>query len=385
MVAIISSMGRFLLPFLMIKQTPWLPLVLVHLVIIESGCLQRSGEIFNAVYPWTGNNYLFAAMETASGNGNLVCLLMDMPSQKFESLTTVETEISPRAVAAETTSHSSVYVANYTSGTVSVYLMNRWTCNLTLIQTVSGLPQASSVAIHYYGINLYVGYAAGVQLYSIASDGTLAALGPPVSASAAVESMAIDTSSKALYVKHSTNKILTMPIADDASISAGSNVTLSSVAEMDVGSALSGQRYLVVADTTGNAVMTYTIDSSTGALTLVDSTSVTAPVGVKYVGGLYFDALWVQMANGTLKTYTQNPDKTWSLFSTNSEVSDTMLPVSTTSNISGIFVSVGSNGGLNSWIYSVSSGISAKLRRQKSLAQYGTQINAIRGVIIQTL
>jgi 6-phosphogluconolactonase (cycloisomerase 2 family) len=126
-----------------------------------------------------------AGSATVSGIATASVSLATAPRMVGESVASVATETNPRSVVVSFDSRH-IYVANYTSATISCYL--KGTGGPVLIQTIATGVEPSSIAITPNGKNVYVGDYGASTIHQYERDlatGKLTALGSPTIATGA--------------------------------------------------------------------------------------------------------------------------------------------------------------------------------------------------------
>ena len=351
-------------------------LIFFHL----SGCVKRNGEYFSAIYPYTGTNYVFVGMEKPGVDGNLVCFQMEMSSGLLTYKSQIDTEISPKNATYSPFSKS-VYVANYASGTVTVYNVNSKDCSMTRVQKISGLSQVTSLVTDSNRGLLYVGYQSGVQPFTIASNGFLTTSGNLINVGGAVKEVAYYPNIDALFVNRDNTALVHYTISVGPTYNLVSAIGFTNLVDIEYEVNVStGKYYLFAADAGANVVKSYEVNTSNGGITLVDTLSTPAPASIIF----YLAApatLIVQNSTGTLRSYTQSSTGALSLYATNTDVSDTAAPSMTTGNVNVHLLTLSSSNGVNSWVQSNSTGMLFFFRRSTPLFSYGTTPNFLFGSI----
>ena len=180
------------------------------------------------------------------------------------------------------------YVANNMPngiGSVSVYAINANTGALTAIGSPvpAGGPNPSSIAIHPTGKFAYVanGYANNVSVYAInANTGELTAIGSPVPAGSDPSSIAIDPAGKFAYVANlgSSNVSAFAINANTGALTVVGSPVPSDMDPSTIAIDPTG-KFAYTANTSVNTISTYAINAKTGELT---STGPPVPTGTGY-------------------------------------------------------------------------------------------------------
>lgn len=348
-----------------------------------SGCLQRQGEFFQQKLTFTGYNYLLAAIHSNSGQGKLVCFLTDMDALSLSEVSQAETGDTPMAIATSPNKEF-VYIANSASNSISIYDLERKSCALSPIGSQTGLTQATALATNLSYLKLFVGYSSGIQAYTFNTDGTLTVDGAVKSLSGGIKNL-VHSPDYNILIVHRDNGTLESYVVSQSGLSlATTTSSFTTISSLAIGTNNNTQTtYVFVADLGANLVRTFSLNSTTGVLTFVASTSVSNPISVTFYDPSP-NTLFVQTQSGSVRSYYQNNDGTLTLYDTNAEVTDSMLSPATVDNNNRQLFSVGTNGGIYSWLtINMDTSMMVKTRRSKSITGYGDQVNALKGIVYE--
>ena len=229
-------------------------------------------------YAINANTGSLPAIESVSAGANTTCDAFD---------NCVSVAAGPISIAVEPTGKF-VYVANYTTNTVSAYAINASTGALTAIGSPvpAGGANPNFIAIDPTGKFAYVANnmpngIGSVSVYAInANTGALTAIGSPVPAGSDPSSIAIDPAGKFAYVANlgSSNVSAFAINANTGALTVVGSPVPSDMDPSTIAIDPTG-KFAYTANTSVNTISTYAINANTGELT---STGPPVPTGTGY-------------------------------------------------------------------------------------------------------
>jgi 6-phosphogluconolactonase (cycloisomerase 2 family) len=348
----------------------------VLVIFLVWGCSPDGQKLVLNKFSDTSEDWVLLAIEAASGNGLLANYSLNNVYGLMDFTTSLEVGDDPVDITVSR-SYSYAYVANSTSGTLSVVKVDKSTGALTMVETISGLTGISSLAIKFQTM-VYAGYAGGVQVYNLdPNTGALTANGSVVSFGGAVTGLFIGVNEIPLYVSVG-NTLHEAILATTGTITTGSSKAFTTLEFITSSLHRTSGKYMgFVGDSGANAVNVYEVNTTTGVLTLLQSNSVSNPKAIYFDGSR--EVAIIKDSTGTMRVYKVSNAGVLTLSFTRSQVTDTILNKFYTCLDGTLLLTMGATG-IYSWgiqTRGTTTGADVIYRRKHAFTSLGTQVNAM--------